>query len=126
VEQKNSTLVRAYVGYDRLDTRAQCATLNDLYDQLWLYYNLFQPVMHMIEKEVVDGKLHRKHDKAKTPYQRLLASNILLPEQKTRLAALYDKTNPRELHRKIYQTVEQLWQNKVSNNSNRKEAALLR
>jgi len=126
VEQKNSTLVRAYVGYDRLDTRAQCATLNDLYDQLWLYYNLFQPVMHMTEKEVVDGKLHRKHDKAKTPYQRLLTSNILLPEQKTRLAALYAKTNPRELHRKIYQAVEQLWQNKVSNNSNRKEAALRR
>ena len=126
VEQKNSTLVRAYVGYDRLDTRAQCATLNDLYDQLWLYYNLFQPVMHMTEKEVVDGKLHRKHDKAKTPYQRLLTSNILLPEQETRLAALYAKTNPRELHRKIYQAVEQLWQNKVSNNSNRKEAALLR
>jgi hypothetical protein len=126
VEQKNSTLVRAYVGYDRLDTRAQCAALNDLYDQLWLYYNLFQPVMHMTEKEVADGKLHRKHDKAKTPYQRLLASNILLLEQKTRLAALYAKTNPRELHRKIYQAVEQLWQNKVSNNSNRKEAALLR
>jgi hypothetical protein len=126
VEQKNSTLVRAYVGYDRLDNRSQCAALNDLYDRLWLYYNLFQPVMHMTEKEVADGKLHRKHDKAKTPYQRLLASNILLPEQKTRLAALYAKTNPREVHRKIYQAVEQLWQNKVSNNSNRKEAALLR
>jgi len=77
VEQKNSTLVRAYVGYDRLDSSAQCAALNALYDQLWLYYNLFQPVMHMRSKEVTNGKLQRKHDKAQTPYQRLLACNIL-------------------------------------------------
>ena len=126
VEQKNSTLVRAYVGYDRLDNGAQCADLNTLYDQLWIYYNLFQPVMHMIGKEVIDGKPHRKHDKAKTPYQRLLACNILLPEQKTRLDDLYAKTNPRDLHREIYQAVDQLWQHPASNTSNRKEAALLR
>jgi hypothetical protein len=126
VEQKNSTLVRAYVGYDRLDNGAQCAALNTLYDQLWIYYNLFQPVMHMIGKEVIDGKLHRTHDKAKTPYQRLLACNLLLPEQKTRLDDLYAKTNPRDLHREIYQAVEQLWQHPASNTSNRKEAALIR
>ena len=126
VEQKNSTLVRAYVGYDRLDNRAQCAALNALYDQLWLYYNLFQPVMHMIGKEVIGGKLQRKHDKAKTPYQRLLDANILLPEQKNRLATLYARTNPRQLREEIYRAVEQLWQHPASNTSNRKEAALLR
>ncbi len=37
VEQKNATLVRAYVGYERLDTQGQCAALNALYDQLWVY-----------------------------------------------------------------------------------------
>jgi len=73
VEQKNSTLVRAYVGYDRLDTGAQCAALNALYAQLWLYYNLFQPVMRLAGKEVIHGKLQRRHDRAQTPYQRLLA-----------------------------------------------------
>ncbi|MDA1349733.1 MAG: integrase, partial [Chloroflexi bacterium] len=30
VEQKNDTLVRAYLGYDRIDTAAQCAALNAL------------------------------------------------------------------------------------------------
>jgi len=33
--------VRAYVGYDRLDTVAQRDALNLLYEQLWVYYNLF-------------------------------------------------------------------------------------
>ncbi|MDO8688278.1 MAG: hypothetical protein Q7K41_06800 [Dehalococcoidales bacterium] len=109
VEQKNSTLVRAYMGYDRLDTGTQCAALNALYDQLWLYYNLFQPVMHMVGKDVVDGKLHRKHDKAQTPYQRLLSRGILSLEQQARLAALYAKTNPRQLRKDIYKVLEQLW-----------------
>jgi len=109
VEQKNSTLVRAYVGYDRLDNSAQCAALNELYDKLWLYYNLFQPVMHMSGKEVTCGKTRRKHDQAKTPYQRLLATSILPPEQKARLAELYTKTNPRQLRSTIYNSIEQLW-----------------
>ena len=127
VEQKNSTLVRAYVGYDRLDTKAQCADLNALYDKLWLYYNLFQPVMHMIGKEVTDGKLHRTHDKAQTPYQRLQASGILSSEQNTRLAMLYSQTNPRQLRREIYQAIERLWDRPGSLNiPDRKEAALVR
>ena len=127
VEQKNSTLVRAYVGYERLDTGGQCAALNALYDQLWVYYNLFQPVLHMVEKEVVDGKLRRKWDRAQTPYQRLLACGTLSPEQEVRLAALYAGTNPRQLRREIYQAVERLWQRPGSaNTTNRKEAALLR
>ena len=38
VEQKNATLVRAYVGYERLDTLGQYTALNVLYGQLWTYY----------------------------------------------------------------------------------------
>ena len=123
VEQKNSTLVRAYVGYERLDSGRQCAALNALYDQLWVYYNLFQPVMHMVSKEVVDGKLRRRHDRAQTPYQRLLACGILSPEQQARLAALYARTNPRQLRTHIYMAVERLWERPEPPTS-RKEAAL--
>jgi len=127
VEQKNSTLVRAYVGYGRLDTPGQWVALNALYDQLWVYYNLFQPVLHLVGKEVVDGKLHRKWDQAQTPYQRLLASGVLSPEQEARLATLYARTNPRQLRRAIYQAVELLWESPQSpNTTNRKEAALPR
>ena len=35
VEQKNATLVRAYLGQVRLDTLAQTEGLNALYDQMW-------------------------------------------------------------------------------------------
>ena len=127
VEQKNATLVRAYTGYERLDSRRQCAALDNLYDLLWVYNNLFQPVLHLVGKEVVDGKLHRKWDQAQTPYQRLLASGVLSPKQEVRLASLYTGTNPRQLRKAIYQAVEQLWESPESlNTTNRKEAALLR
>ena len=34
VERKNSSLVRAYLGFDRLDTVAQTLALNALYDHM--------------------------------------------------------------------------------------------
>ena len=126
VEQKNSTLVRAYLGYERLDNAVQYVALNNLYDQLWLYYNLFQPVMHMVSKEAVNGKLRRKHERAQTPYQRLLTSGILSPEHERRLAELYTQTNPWQLRRNIYQAIEQLWSHIHNDVIERKEAALAR
>ena len=126
VEQKNNTLVRAYVGYERLDQAYQYAALNALYDRLWIYYNLFQPVMHLVGKEIVGGRLHRKWDRAQTPYQRLLASGIISPEQKMRLAELHAQTNPRQLRQDIYQTIEQLWSHPLNKVNQRKEAALVR
>ena len=126
VEQKNATLVRAYVGYERLDSWGQYVALNVLYDQMWVYYNLFQPVLHLVGKEVVDGRLRRKWDRAKTPYLRLLASGALSPDQEARLAALYAETNPRQLRQAIYRAVERLWQHpKSTNTTNRKEQAAL-
>ena len=73
MEQKNSTEIRAYVGYDRLDTVDQTNLLNQLYDQLWIYCNLFQPVMRITEKYVVPSKngsnrIKRRYDDAKTPF----------------------------------------------------------
>src|SRR5438309_909273 len=46
VEQKNDTFVRHYFGKLRLETAEQIAAGNALYERMWLYYNLFQPVMH--------------------------------------------------------------------------------
>lgn len=101
VEQKNDTLVRAYLGQARLDTAEQCAALNALYDQMWVYYNLFQPVLHLIEKTHDGVRTHRTWDAATTPFARLLATNTLDPVVRERLERLYAETNPRALRRTI-------------------------
>lgn len=110
VEQKNYTLVRSYLGYDRIDSPAQCVAVNALYDRMWVYYNLFQPVMHLVSKEMVgEGRVKRKWDQAKTPYERLLATGALSEEREAKLTAIYAQTNPRRLRQEIYQIIESLW-----------------
>jgi hypothetical protein len=114
VEQKNSSLVRAYLGFARLDSARQTLALNELYDQMWLYYNLFQPVLHLAEKTLVvsaDDRTHvkRRYDVAQTPFDRLCATAALPPEQRIKLARLRDTTNPRRLRQDIYDRLDRLW-----------------
>jgi len=114
VEQKNNTLVRAYVGYQRLDTVAQTILLNQLYDCMCVYYNFFQPVMRLCEKIRLptDGKFmrfRRRFDRAQTPLDRLCASGILTPEIQLVLLNLRDDTNPRQLRQEIYALLDQLF-----------------
>ncbi len=116
VEQKNDTLVRQYFGELRLDTPSQIAAGNALYERMWLYYNLFQPVMHLTEKTVEGDKVRRKWDKAQTPYQRLLATGVLSPEQQERLQALYEQTNPLQLREEIYRGLAALWDAALAQN----------
>jgi hypothetical protein len=98
VEQKNDTLVRAYLGQARLDTAEECTALNALYDQMWVYYNLCQPVLHLAEKTHDGVRTRRRWDDAQTPFVRLLATNTLDPAGRERL---YAETNPRALRRTI-------------------------
>ncbi len=109
VEQKNDSLVRQYFGNGRLDTVEQGTLMNEIYDLMWLYYNLFQPVMHLQEKVTVKDRVRRKWDQAQTPYERLKATSALSAEQRQRLDALYAQTNPRQLRTEIYRRLDQLW-----------------
>jgi len=114
VEQKNFTLVRAYLGHGRLDTVAQTLLLDQLYDRLWLYYNFFQPVMRVVEKTTMPDpqhgwKIKRRYDRPQTPLQRLCASGILPTEQRRQLQSLRDATNPRRLREQINALVDQLF-----------------
>ncbi len=109
VEQKNDTLVRQYFGDLRFDRPEQIEVMNALYEQMWIYYNLFQPVMHLIAKTAVGDKVRRKWDQAQTPFERLKATDKLSAEQELRLQTLYEQTNPQQLREEIYQGLAQLW-----------------
>jgi hypothetical protein len=55
VEQKNYSVVRRAVGYQRCDTEQQLQLLNQLYEPLALYTNFFQPSMKLQSKETPRG-----------------------------------------------------------------------
>ena len=76
---------------------------------MWVYYNLFQPVLHLIDKQRVDGKTKRKWDEARAPYQRLIETKVLSAEQAAELSRVYLATNPRQLKREIEQMRDGLW-----------------
>ena len=115
VEQKNATLIRAYLGHERLDTVAQTLALNQLYDRMWLYYNFFQPVMRLAEKHVIPGEegqgaqVQRRYDDPRPPFDRLCETEVLLPHHREQLEALRDQTNPRQLRQEIYDWIDYIF-----------------
>jgi len=110
VEGKNWTVVRRYVGYDRYEGDLARLALNDLYKDVRLYVNFFQPVMKLIGKTRVDGKVKKVYDTAQTPYQRVLASPDVSKEAKAELKALYQTLNPVLLYDKIQKHLDRIWQ----------------
>lgn len=102
VEENNHSLIRAYIGHDRLDTQAQLKALRQLHKKLWLYHNFFQPVMRLQEKEYLSPmQYRRKYDQAKTPFDRLKEKNILKESTQLQLEALRNQTNPMTLRNQI-------------------------
>jgi len=114
VDQKNDTPVRAYVGYDRLDTAAQRDALNLLYEQRWLYDNLFHSVLHLVAKERQTNRVTREWGEARTPYQQLIGADGMDATTRARLDTLSAATNPRHLRRAIHAGLAQLREYELS------------
>ena len=108
VEQKNYSIVRRAVGYRRYDTPEELEALNELYAVLRLYTNCFQPSMKLIEKTRIGSKVHKKYDRAKTPYRRVLESVSVPEEAKENLEQIYATLNPAELNREVNRLQDRL------------------
>ena len=109
VEQKNWSVVRRLVGYDRYSSRPALEQLNHLYSLVRVYVNFFQPVMKLQHKTRHGARVHKVYDQAQTPYQRLLASEAVNEAQQKALAASYAQTDPVWLLTQINQALERLW-----------------
>ena len=110
IEQKNWTHVRKLLGYLRYDTLGELMIINDLYrNELRLYKNFFQPVMKLVSKERIGGKIKRKYGVPKTPYQSLRESNQVSKEAKEELKGVYLGLNPAELKRGIEAKLDKLF-----------------
>ena len=102
VEQKNWTHVKKFVGYFRYDTTKELGILNDIYrNELRVYKNFFQPVIKLILKERRGGRVHRRYDDPKTPYQRVMESKEVEDRVKKELSKIYLALNPAQLKRTV-------------------------
>ena len=98
VEQKNYTYVRQLFGYERIDKEEFVHAMNHIYKNYWNpLQNFFQPSFKIKEKIRIGGRIKKKYDAPKTPYQRLMESSHLSQEQKDALAERKRQLNPFEL-----------------------------
>lgn len=110
IEQKNWTHVRKTLGYLRYDTFDELNIINDLYrGDLRLYKNFFQPVMKLVSKERIGGRVKRKYDVPRSPYQRLLESAQVSEKTKRELEAIHHSLNPAQLKRSIDAKLDKLY-----------------
>jgi hypothetical protein len=108
VEQKNWSVIRRVIGYDRFSSREAFKALENVYTVLRLYINFFQPVLKLVTKSRHGAKVYKVYDTAHTPYQRLLRGGVLTEDKKRELADVYGALNPVTLLEEIKQSVEHL------------------
>ena len=109
VEQKNWSVVRRLIGYERYSSKEALEQLNLIYRLVGRYVNFFQPTMHLLKKTRHGARVHKVYDTARTPYQRLLDCGVLNGERREEMEDLYLRLNPAGLLRQIQKEQERLW-----------------
>jgi hypothetical protein len=126
VEQKNYSVVRRAVGYQRFDSERQLRLLNELYEVLDLYTNFFQPSLKLKAKERQGARVKKQYHAARTPYQRLLDSEAIPQRTKQQLRLRYRDLNPAQLKRQIESLQQQLLATAVGTRQRRGRGAKAR
>lgn len=109
VEEKNGSIVRRMIGYDRYEGTRAYTALAALYEKLRLYVNFFQPSMKLLSKERDGAKVRKKYDKAQTPYQRVLASATVDERYKEELREQMLQLDPVSLFQQIERLQDIFW-----------------
>jgi hypothetical protein len=113
VEQKNGSIVRQLVGYDRFEGAAAYRQLSELYRAVRLYVNVFQPSMKLATKRREGSAVHRTYEPAKTPLRRLFATAVLAAAQREQLEAIAQALDPVRLLRQLEVLQDALWRHAI-------------
>lgn len=111
VEQKNGSVVRQLVGYDRYTTPPALAQLSRVYELARLHVNGYLPVMKLVSKERVGSKITKRYDTPTTPYRRAVQAYVLSSEAQAHFQHQLHSTTPGplSLRRQLMQELDKLW-----------------
>ena len=113
VEQKNGSIVRQLVGYDRYAGEPAYRQLAELYRAVRLYVNFFQPSLKLQKKRREGSRVRRTYDTARTPFQRVVASGVLDQPTRERLDAISEALDPVRLLRQMQTLQDALWRHAI-------------
>ena len=109
-EQKNWSVVRRYLGYDRLDFAELVPMINDLYqNELSLYLNHFCRTFKIEKKIAIKSRYRRIYGKPQTPYERVLASPHIKDDVKAALTNQHQVLDPVMLRLQIEQKLKKIF-----------------
>lgn len=109
VEQKNFSVVRQNVGYNRFEGDEPRRVLSAFYRVLRLQVNFIQPSLKLISKERVGARIRKKYDLAKTPCQRALEHPCVEESVKQALREQLAELNPAHIAREISRLRSELY-----------------
>jgi hypothetical protein len=110
VEEKNGSVVRRLIGYDRYEGQEAWYALGEVYAILRLYVNFFQPSMKLLSKERHGAKVHKSYDEAQTAYRRLMTSVHIQEGVKNNLKIQYESLDPIILLKKLKEAQNKFWE----------------
>jgi len=109
VEQKNWSVVRQLMGYDRYEGPEAVAQFDHIYALLHPYLNGYLPTMKLIGKERDGARVRKHYDQPRTPYRRAAQGGVLVPTAADTFAELLAQTGPLTLRRQIEAAIATLW-----------------
>ena len=109
VEQKNGSIVRRTIGYDRFEGIEACRILAQLHETLRLWVNFFQPSMKLLSKTRTGSRVSKTYDRARTPYERVMRSDQVSEADKSDLAAQYQSLDPVPIFSELEELQNALW-----------------
>lgn len=113
IEQKNWSVVRAFVGYDRYESASSLVQLRKVYEHLRLYVNLYQPAMKLVGKEREGSRVKKCYDEARTPFRRAVGAGVITAEKRAELERAMAENGPLSLKRRIDAELDRLWKLRV-------------
>jgi hypothetical protein len=109
VESKNNHLVRKHAFHYRHDSPEELRVLNRLWPLVNDRMNFLTPTKKPIDWGTDrNGRRKRIYESPATPFDRLLASDVLSRAQQVELTAYRDRLNPAELARRIHELQQRL------------------
>lgn len=109
VEEKNWSVVRQLVGYDRYEGEAALTQLERVYDLVRVEVNGWLPVMKLVAKEREGAKVRKHYDAPTTPFARALAADVVSAQAQATFSAQVRALGPLALRRQLDRALEQLW-----------------
>jgi hypothetical protein len=109
VEQKNWSVVRQLVGYDRYEGAAALAQMERIFVLLHRYVNGYLPVMKLVGKEREGAKVRKRYDRPQTPYRRAREAGVVSTEDQAQFEKELQAQGPLGMRRRLDADLETLW-----------------